>query len=456
MANLVKYKAALSGTSIVIIGLFYGMLNSFQLSPEERPWSDSISWSDFKGVPHYFRSGDAGIYSRLSLEYDSLTENYKVIALMNQSMSWHKRIQDRFSNDVLKHEQYHFNITEAYARLINKYIKDYPDSSLRFYQTKFVQIERELDRLQEVYDDETNHSLIIDQQAKWEYKIDSMLLVHSVNGDANFVDYYSGASVFFPTTPELRKKKLGSNAPTKHFFVSRDGVSLNMTVLQDFTDFSTDSISDFHELFYKSLNAKVNYTKILSQNRIIIRATDSINRHHYDLWHYEYPNTYLASAIWAGDSIEFQGLQYIAKSFINSFEIMNTDQYWLEKLDEPNISSVGFRIKNSNIETDSLLCFAKTYVGGFFGFIRGPIITPKEGILFAVDFAIRDSIRNKNFGVIDKMNLALEMIPPVNKIYYFTKEYVQNDSLVHLCYTRKDDPNPSCPNLYCQTLPLRR
>jgi len=449
MANLVRYKIGISAVSIVIIGLFYGMLNSFHLAPEERIWSDSISWSDFKGVPHYFRNADAGIYSRLSLEYDSVTANYKVYALMNQSKSWHKSNADRFTNDILKHEQYHFNITEAYARLMNTYIKDYPDSSLSFYQTKLARIESELDRLQEVYDDETNHSLIVDQQAKWEYKIDSMLLVNSGNGP--LADQYSGASVFFPVIPKfdqygIEKKKIG-----RFFFSAKYNLRLSVSIIQDYGDLSSDSINFFHDNIYKTLNARINSVKVITKNLMLIRATDPVNTNYYDLWHYTYPNIYHVSGSWDGDSLNSDGYRTVVKSFVNSFELKNTD--------DALVGESGYFLVNSSKREnkgDTVYCFSNTYVGGIMGFIKGPLHTRDEGILFAVDFLeVVDSLVDGRFSWVNS-EVINEMKTNDKAIYYVPAEDVDKASTVQLCYTRKDDPNPSCPNLYCQTLPLRK
>lgn len=442
MANLVKYKAALSGTSIVIIVLFYGMLNSFQLNPEERPWSDSISWSDFKGVPHYFRSGDAGIYSRLSLEYDSITENYKVVALMNQSKSWHKSNADRFTNDILKHEQYHFNITEAYARLMNKYIKDNPDSSLRFYQTKLVQIERELDRLQEVYDDETNHSQILDQQAKWEYKIDSMLWVNS--GNELTVDQYSGSSAFFPVTPDFHLLLSDQKKIVRLFAVTKYGLRMTVTIIQDYKDLSSDSINNFHIDIYDKFKATVDSSLTVFKNRILIQASSKeVNRNYYDLWHYEYPNIYMVSCAWNGIVDESNGFRSIAKSFVNSFELKTTD--------DALVGESGYSIVNSSKREnkgDTIYCFSKTYVGGLMGFIKGPLHTNDEGILFAVDFLeVVDSLVDRRFSWVND-EIINEMKTNDKVIYYVPAEDVNKASTVQLCYTLSNDSNPNCPNLY--------
>lgn len=451
MANLVKYKAALSATSIVIIGLFYGMLNSFHLNPQERPWSDSISWSDFKGYSHFFNEYDAGIDSEIKLEYDSSTSQCKAKALMNQSNSWYKGNVDRLSNDLLKHEQYHFNLTEAFARLMNTYINDYPDSSLRFYQTKLVQIEHELGRLQEVYDDETNHSLLVDQQAKWEYKIDSMLWVNS--GMQPSVDPYSGVSAFFPVVPKFESFLTTEKKIVRHFSYKRQDIILSITIIQDYETLFMDSIHRLDIDVYSKMNIVVNSNQILNRNRMLIQASNLTNAY-YDLWHYEYPNTYIISCTWNSEAQNSKGFRAIAKSFVNSFATRNTENYWLEKFGDSNF--VHRNDRNKSVGVIDKICFKETYVGGHFGFIKGPIESPNSGILFAVDFTIPDSIKDKNFGVLSDMDLAIEMIPPENKVYYFFKEDVQNDSVVHLCYTRKNDPNPSCPKLFCQTLPLRR
>ena len=79
--------------------------------------------------------------------------------------------------DLLRHELYHFHITEYWTRLLRKDILSYKGKSLRSYITKqddiYYQLEKEM---QQRYDEETNHSYVMQQQTKWQTLIDEELL----------------------------------------------------------------------------------------------------------------------------------------------------------------------------------------------------------------------------------------------------------------------------------------
>lgn len=197
MANFVKRKLVVSGISLTVILLSLGLRHSFRFTSEIKYWSDSITWSDFRGFAPPLTKYDAGISSKLVIEYDSSLNQYKAYAIMNQSKSWFKEDVDSLTEDLLRHEQYHFNLTEACARLMNTFITDNPDKHLGYYQIKLSDVMITHDNMQNAYDTESDHSRRIGQQAKWEYKIDSMLLVNSGNTNNQVIDYYSGAQSSF-------------------------------------------------------------------------------------------------------------------------------------------------------------------------------------------------------------------------------------------------------------------
>ena len=142
-------------------------------------WTEEIKlrWSDFQGIPDSTSSGLAGCASTLEAIgfWDNGLPNFKVTNCFNKIHSWAK---DTASNDLLKHEQLHFDIAEIHARKLRKTI-----DSLRFVNVDDMnvysdRIEYILDLRDSVniqYDTETAHSIYRLKQKEWEEKITNLL-----------------------------------------------------------------------------------------------------------------------------------------------------------------------------------------------------------------------------------------------------------------------------------------
>lgn len=84
--------------------------------------------------------------------------------------SW---IKPNATNEILLHEQLHFDITEIYARELRKKIKMLQKSTTDLdvlnmeIKAAFKQYVRLMEKEQNRYDSETNHSIIVDMQKKW-------------------------------------------------------------------------------------------------------------------------------------------------------------------------------------------------------------------------------------------------------------------------------------------------
>ena len=102
--------------------------------------------------------------------------NYKpaiVFAITNPLDNYHYVESD----NLLKHEYYHFKITELVAKMANFELNKH--AFLSAYQTQviineYVDLERNLNRL---YDIQTNHNLNDVEQKKWEKKVDYLFNV---------------------------------------------------------------------------------------------------------------------------------------------------------------------------------------------------------------------------------------------------------------------------------------
>ena len=173
MANLVKVKTAISVFSVSIIVAIELFSTNFYMPATIKRWS-KLTWDDFRGPPKPFHPYDAGIRSTIYLEYDSTLSKFRAYAGQNNVKSWVKRSVGS-GEHLLNHEQYHFNITELHARMLNKHIDQNPGDGEYAYQLRLGSVKIDLAMMQDQYDSETGHSVILDKQSRWGFTIDSLL-----------------------------------------------------------------------------------------------------------------------------------------------------------------------------------------------------------------------------------------------------------------------------------------
>lgn len=163
----------------------------------ENPASDSLfyhtnrklRWSDFKGKAPL--RGPSGAVSYTSFAYegnslrkkDTLILNLTLQVFFVKSASWAKSfIMD---GTALEHEQLHFDITWLVALRFQQRIKTMPlsiDDYDSIIQYQYLESFREMNRLQEAYDDETNHGQSPVGQLKWQRNIAEAITAITVEG----------------------------------------------------------------------------------------------------------------------------------------------------------------------------------------------------------------------------------------------------------------------------------
>ena len=140
-----------------------------------------LQWSDFKGIPvknsHYHAQTQGG----LNYTFDNNGPGVYVFKLnvkYDKQKSWSKREEQ--SDDLLKHEQGHFDIYEIYGRLIMQRLKETKALAGPKFSEKvekiFTKSFAELQKFQRKYDQETNHSKDKEKQEKWNQKLEKMLI----------------------------------------------------------------------------------------------------------------------------------------------------------------------------------------------------------------------------------------------------------------------------------------
>ena len=141
-----------------------------------------LSWSDFRGEPQDDMDAVAITASGLSSSFSARTTttdlvDYRsiVIAHFYPDKSWYK--QGMVNDIVLAHEQLHFDITELNARKLRKRIAESNFSiNIKSEMNRLVdQANEDLETMQEMYDSQSNYSMDVESQKKWQlYVMDEL------------------------------------------------------------------------------------------------------------------------------------------------------------------------------------------------------------------------------------------------------------------------------------------
>lgn len=174
----VNVTALILGVTLVIASFLFHI--NFIRYSRPVPYSemDKITLKDFKGFRRPYQTLDGAnefAFIVTSLSCETSQNAVKVEALFHPSRSY--TFNDNLADkSLLRHELYHFRITEIFARKCRQELselKQFPspemlDQVMDFQKT----MEREM---QYRYDDESYHSYIMKEQKRWEKKIDSLL-----------------------------------------------------------------------------------------------------------------------------------------------------------------------------------------------------------------------------------------------------------------------------------------
>jgi len=143
---------------------------------EKIEWSEDhrLSWSDFKGEPNrnsgYVASTNSGISFSYSygFKYDELVLDYEVKSNFYPNLSWY--LPSIVTENTLKHEQAHFDISEIHARILRKRISEthFTKNVETEIDSLYNQVEVERRAMQNQFDEETDHSNIRDKEIAWE------------------------------------------------------------------------------------------------------------------------------------------------------------------------------------------------------------------------------------------------------------------------------------------------
>jgi len=147
---------------------------------------DRIKFENFRGLEFFQKTLHGNkrfAYVVTSIDYD-INENYiNVESYFHPSKSFVYNRKTK-SEELLKHEKYHFKITELYARMIKKEIFTKKLTSKKDIEKVIAKNLKLENQFQKEYDYNTYHSYILDEQIRYEKLTDSLLNLHSQFADS--------------------------------------------------------------------------------------------------------------------------------------------------------------------------------------------------------------------------------------------------------------------------------
>jgi hypothetical protein len=176
--NAARLEPFNSGVEIIILPL-----ETRNLRDTVHYLSRKVSWTDFKGEPRHGSKFSAAIFpsiglgSKLTVRDNKLTAILQPQVFMVQSQSWAKSDSKNISG--LEHEQIHFDITKVVMdRLLSRLQKlnaNSMDDLSSMIQYEYLESYKEMNRLQEAYDSESNHNLNERGQEEWAIQVATWL-----------------------------------------------------------------------------------------------------------------------------------------------------------------------------------------------------------------------------------------------------------------------------------------
>jgi hypothetical protein len=176
----VTFKYIIASFIVLIIGILALSHTNYLNYEKPIPYKDygSINFKNFKGIELFQKElfgSKYFAYVVTSIEVDYEKDSVSIISYFHPSSSFVYNKESRFK-DLLKHELYHFKITELFARKAKEKISTFEKVSKKEINIIIEEIEIEERKFQIKYDYDTHHSFIYNKQIEYQKTIDSLLL----------------------------------------------------------------------------------------------------------------------------------------------------------------------------------------------------------------------------------------------------------------------------------------
>lgn len=182
-APLKKLKTFLKYSLLIVIPLIIGfsVLSHTNFLDYEKPLTfdkyEKITFENFRGLEFFKKSlygNERFAYVVTSIDSHIDDNSVTIQSFFHPSRSFVYN-QNTNSKELLTHEKFHIKITELFVRKAKKKIS----KLIRFDKNKIEEIIRETTQqeraFQKKYDYDTFHSYVLQEQKKYENKIDSLL-----------------------------------------------------------------------------------------------------------------------------------------------------------------------------------------------------------------------------------------------------------------------------------------
>lgn len=167
-------------------------------------WSEQkLEWNDFRTTFFFLKGFDASIHSSVQIPKQINQDEFLVFAYMIPNKSF-KVANGNIDDQLLVHEQYHFNITEYVSREMRKELISMgkQNISLEILKNLKLRYSSKIDSIQSLYDFDTKHNRNYEKQRYWELKIDDLLRQTAYYTEADLMKYYT----FNPTNTTYYRK----------------------------------------------------------------------------------------------------------------------------------------------------------------------------------------------------------------------------------------------------------
>ncbi|HEX8357834.1 MAG TPA: hypothetical protein VF610_10495 [Segetibacter sp.] len=141
-------------------------------------YDQQLRWEDFGGKASDTSKFAAETFAEICYQYTSDNGKdfeFEVYATFNRNSSWFRK--EMQCENLLKHEQLHFNIAALFAEKLRRDFKNYCFSANYEQEINQIFTRNKLgyQAMQYLYDEQTNHSLNQQKQTEWEKYINSEL-----------------------------------------------------------------------------------------------------------------------------------------------------------------------------------------------------------------------------------------------------------------------------------------
>lgn len=170
---------------LFLLSLCFGFFNLTH-AQSSIAWSKDyqLKWSDFQAEPDLEIIAYANtVYkieilpTNVAVDAQNNIQNYQAItatAFFFKNLSWVYKEDD----SLLVHEQLHFDIAELHARKIRtefEKLKKQKIANFNSYSAAYARVWEACLQMQRLYDQETNHGIIVEENKRWEKKISKLL-----------------------------------------------------------------------------------------------------------------------------------------------------------------------------------------------------------------------------------------------------------------------------------------